>query len=941
MDESWGLIGRRTELDRLLGVADPSATGGLVLLSGDAGIGKTALLGAAIARANAAGVQVLSITAARSERELAFAGLHALLDAQPVAVNTLPARHRGPLLAILGTDAGPASTDRLSLGVATLALLRALSEHAPLLVVVDDVHWLDESSMAALAFAGRRLAGSAVSVILSGRDDLVPDGLHGAISELRLGPLAIEDAAQLLDQQGYPAPSLAREQVLAQSAGNPAALIEFGAAAAGDEPVSRWALDPLPVSRRVARVYASQLSGLPESTLTALLVASAASPGDLAAVLGRSSVLDIDTLSAAELAGLITVTSAGVAFVHPLLRSALYYRAPFTARASAHRTLAAALKDRPDRRAWHLGKAALGPDEQIAVLLEATHQQAQERGGFIAAAVAMERAAALSPDRGDRARRLLVAAGLARFTDDFNWTGELANQALAITADPEQESRARMELGWALCWTTHHETALGIALPLVSTSSIDVNVRWEALRMAATVTYQAGGSEARQAVSDALDSLEHDTAERGLPASLTNQQHWTSTGLFTRLITDPRCIRPNLVQINQIGDAVADPLNVGAAGVAAWLGDETDLSLRLLRHAVEESRVHGAGRQSAAVLMALAWACADTGRWDEALLASAELANMAVTRGQPFVRSLSSLVTATVLAWRGDPAGARECLALALAGVDPDESRAAGAWAQHAAGLISLTEDDDLTAYLQLRRLFEDDGTPFHYHVSYLGLADLAEAAVRSGHQQEARDVIACATAQLGAGPSARLTQLLAYAQALLAERADAEEWFVKALSNRAGEQWPFERARLRLSYGEWLRRDRRITEAKRELTLALTVFDGLHAAPWIARAAREIRAAGVRVAGAATGLSDLSPQEHQVAYLAAEGLSNRQIGQLLNLSPRTVGAHLYRAFPKLGVTDRRQIRDIPPPEGSDETPPLTGAAAVGSPDPRPGSHRH
>jgi DNA-binding CsgD family transcriptional regulator len=656
--------------------------------------------------------------------------------------------------------------------------------------------------------------------------------------------------------------------------------------------------------------------------LTALLVASAASPADLAAALGRSSILDIDALSAAELAGLITVTPAGIAFVHPLLRSAVYYRAPFTARAAAHRELAIALKDQPDRRAWHLSKTTIVPDEQVAALLEATHEPAQERGGFIAATVAMERAAALSPDRGDQARRLLVAAGLARFTDDVSWTEELANQALAIAADPDQKSRARMELGWTLCWTSHHETALGVALPLVSSSSTDLNVRWEALRMAATVTYQAGSSEVRQAVSAALDSLEHDTADQGTPPSEIDQQHWDSTRLFTRLIADPRRIRENLPLINQFGGPIADPLNIGAAGFAAWLGDETRLSLRLLRRAVEASQAHGAGRQSAAIVMALAWALVDAGRWDHALLASAGLTRMAETRGQPFVRALSDLVTATVLAWRGDSAAARDSLTAALANVDPADSKAAGAWARRAAGLISLAEDDDLTAYVQLRRLFDDDGAPLHYHVSYLGVADLADAAARCGRQEEARDILSCVTKQSVTKPSPRLTQQLAYGQALLADRTDAEQWFVNALADPAGEQWPFDRARLRLGYGEWLRRERRITEAKEELTRALTVFDRLGAVPWITRTAREVRATGVRVAGAATALSDLSPQEHQVVYLAAQGLSNRQIGQLLNLSPRTVGAHLYRAFPKLGVTDRRQIRDILPPDGSDDTSP-------------------
>jgi DNA-binding CsgD family transcriptional regulator len=918
MDEASGLIGRRDELATLLRLADPSRPGEVVLLSGDAGTGKTTLLRVVIDRARAAGMRVLSAAAARSERDVDFAGLHALLDAQRSTIAALPPRHRDPLLALLGVAGNAAPTDRLPVGVATLTLLRALAADAPLLVVVDDVQWLDEKSLAAVTFAARRLTDGGISVVLAGREDMIPDGLNASITELRLGPLSIDDAARLLDQRSSPPSRLAREQVLAQSAGNPAALVELGALVSTDEPGSRYAIDPLPLPKRLAAAYASPLSALPESTRTALLVASAASAADLAAVAGRLALLNIDTLSAAELAGLITVGPAGIAFVHPLMRSAAYYGAPFAARADAHRELAAVLGDQPDRRAWHLSKATLGRDEQVAALLEATHQQAQQRCGFIAAAAAMERAAELSPQPADQARRLVGAAGLSRFTGDISWPKELANRALAITADPLEQSKAHTELAWTLSWTNHHETALAVALPLAGAATTDANVPWEGLRTAATVTYQAGTTKARRAVAAALDELERDRKAR--PDGHADQHYADSTRLFTRLVVDPHGGRVLISQIRELADAAVDPFNVGALGIAAWLADESEFGLRLIRRSAAELQAQGAGRQSPAVLTALASAYVDVGRWDEALSTCAELGDMALARGQPFLGALGDLAAATVLAWRGEVSQARARLASALGCFDPDDSRAAGSWAHRAAGLISLAEDSDIAAYLQLRRLFAEDGTAFHYHASYPGLADLAEAAVRSEQSQEARDVIDRALARLDAEPSPRMAQLFAYARALLAEQADAERWFVTALADAAGEQWPFERARVRLGYGEWLRRQRRIAEAKQELTRANSVFESLQAAPWITRAAREIRAAGIRVAGSTTGLGDLSPQEHQVVYFAGQGLSNREIGQLLNLSPRTVGAHLYRAFPKLGVTNRRQIRDIPPPDDAVET---------------------
>lgn len=920
MDKSCGLIGRSEELGALLRLADPSQMGQAALLSGDAGIGKTALLAAVIEHAKGAGMQVLSAAATRMEREVEFAGLHALLHARVAAVEALPARHRDPLLAILGVQGVAAPTDRLAAGVATLELLRALSASAPLVVVFDDVQWLDKSSLAAITFAARRLSGQSISVILAGRDDIAPDGLDGAVSELALRSLSDEDARRLADRQSPPSSGLVRQQVLAQSAGNPAALIELSKLVAANRHGRRWALDPLPLPKRLAATYGSALPDLEESTREALLVASAASPEDLLAAAGRLAVLNVDTLSAAELAGLITVSPAGIEFVHPLLRSAAYYLAPFTQRAAAHRELAAALIDQPDRHAWHLGRASRDPDEVVAALLESTCDQAQERGGFIAAAAALERAAELSPNSRDRARRLVAAAGSARFTGDATWAEELANRVLAITADPAQQSQARLELAWVLTWSNHHEAALSVALPLVNSTGTDTTMRWEALRAASTVAYLAGTTKARRAISAGLNDLARDNAGRSAPANLVDTQYAEATQLFTQVIADPHGDRAVIGQLREFCDEAVDPLGIAAVGVAAWVLDESDLALQLLRRAGHELRAQGLGRQSPAVLVALAWACVDAGHWDEALSTCAELVRLAAARDQPFLRALSALVTAALGAWRGDVGEARAHLTEALACIDPDDSRAAGAWAQRAAGLISLAEDSDIAAYLQLRRLFGDDGTPFHYHASYLGLADLAEAAARCGQSEGAQSLITRALAHIAGPPSPRLAQLIAHAHALLAEPDDAEQYFAAALADSAGGQWPFERARLRLGYGEWLRRHRRITDAKHELTEAMSLFESLQATPWIARAAREIRAAGVRVPSAATGLSDLSPQEHQVVYLAAQGLSNRQIGQLLHLSPRTVGAHLYRAFPKLGVSNRRQIRDIPPPAASIET---------------------
>jgi DNA-binding CsgD family transcriptional regulator len=252
--------------------------------------------------------------------------------------------------------------------------------------------------------------------------------------------------------------------------------------------------------------------------------------------------------------------------------------------------------------------------------------------------------------------------------------------------------------------------------------------------------------------------------------------------------------------------------------------------------------------------------------------------------------------------------------ARALAAVDPAECGLVAARARRALGVAALADGSYLQAFTQLRGLFSDEGTPLHNHASYLGLADLAAAAVRAGRRMEGRDVIEHALSRLHARPSARLEQLIARARGLLADPARTEASFGTALADPAGDQWPFERAQLRLDYAEWLRRRRRINDAKPVLTEALATFRRLGARSWAQRAEAELRACGVAVTGTPgdrDALDELTPQQRQIVRLASAGLTNRQIGDRLFLSPRTVSTHLYRSYPKLGVAGRNQLRDV------------------------------
>jgi DNA-binding CsgD family transcriptional regulator len=318
--------------------------------------------------------------------------------------------------------------------------------------------------------------------------------------------------------------------------------------------------------------------------------------------------------------------------------------------------------------------------------------------------------------------------------------------------------------------------------------------------------------------------------------------------------------------------------------------------------------------RSGGSLSALQWACIDGGRWDEALAAARDAADVAAAYRMETVAASADLATATVLALRGDHDRVMPLLARALATLDSAEYGAFTARARHAAGLAALAEGSYLTGYAQLSQLFHANGAPLHYHVSYLGIADLAAAAVRAERHLEARTVTELALAQADPAPGSRLEQLAARARGLLAEPADAEIHFAKALSEPAGDTWPFERAQLQLDYGEWLRRQRRINDAKPVLTAALETFRRLGAAPWTRRAEAELRACGVTTAASATtpgALASLTTQQREIIILASRGLTNSDIADRLFLSPRTVASHLYRSYPKLGVAGRHQLRDL------------------------------
>jgi DNA-binding CsgD family transcriptional regulator len=920
------IVGRDAGLARLRGLVDQVPLSGQVLLViGEAGMGKTLLLADAAGRARSAGLRVLTVTGRESESRLAFAGLHQLLWPLLPSVAALPGRQAQALLGAFGLGADPGAPDPLLTRVAVLTLLSDLSEQSPVLVIADDAHWIDRSSLEALAFVGSRLDAERVVLLVGARGQAPPPGFDRGFPELRLEPLSAADAGLLLDRQPRPPRGRARLQVLAQAAGNPMALIELATVIADDPAASRrWAAEPLPLTERLSAVITARFAALPEQARAALLLAAVADGPDLRVAASHGAGPDARALTSAEQLGLVTVTRTGLQFSHPLVRSAIYHSAPFARRAAAHRELADALHDQPDRRAWHLAAAALQPDEHVAALLEATADEAQHRGGAAAAALALERAAELSPDRADQARRLVAAASAAVPTGQGDWVQELARRALAVTADPGLRVTARHDAAWALAWSGRRTAALSALIAVAGEASRDrPALAWDALGSAATVAYQSGAPASRQAVDRALARLERRAPPPpgGIPGIDVD-----ALRLWVRASADPIGGRDQLLPCLRaiLGSPIEEP-SLWRIASAAWLLDESNLAITLLEDAMQRLRAPGVRGTSGGTLTVLGWAYIDTGRWDEALDVAAEAAGTAEANNMEIVAASADAITATVLALRADSDAARASANRALAAVDPAECGLVAARARRALGVAALADGSYLQAFTQLRGLFSEDGTPLHNYASYLGVADLAAAAVHADRRMEGSGVISRALGRLGGSASPRLEQLVARARGILADPSDSEAHFDKALADPAGDQWPFERAQLRLDHAEWLRRRRRINDAKAVLTEALGTFQRLGARSWAQRAQAELRASGVAVArppGEPDALRELTSQQRQIVRLASAGLTDREIGDRLFLSPRTVSSHLYRSYPKLGVASRHQLRDVIADDSAPAAPP-------------------
>ena len=906
------LVGRDLELKRLFGIVDQIGTrGGALVVRGEAGIGKSALLEAVVERAHEQGTTVVTTTGTQSEARLAFGGLHQLLLPFLDRVDHRPDPQRKALNVAFGVSEGD-TPDVFLIGLATLGVVTDLEAQTPLLLVVEDAHWLDRSSAEVLAFVARRLEMEPVILLFAVRDGLPTDVSEAGLPDLVLTGLDDGASRTLLELHGARLPEELKARILAEADGNPLALIELPSAVVNLD-LTR-AGEPLPMTARLEATFATRLTTL-DPDVRALLLLAALHDGELtdlsrAAESLLGGAIGVDDWMMALASGLGTLDEGRFRFRHPLMRSAVHQAATSEQRRLAHAALARTLSGDPDLAVWHQAAAAQGPDEEVASALEATADRARFRGGLDVALAALERAAGLTADPRLRALRLARAGDLAYQLGRSEEAVRLLRAALQLGRLPAHESvRASFDIetltrAWSDASTIRRFARVAEDLAergdakraLEALGAVSVRSYWDQL-----------DDRTRQHVSAIVDQL-------AVPGDDPQR-------LAALAFIDP--VHRGREVIARVGEMspvdIPDPdqsMVVGRAAMAVWADN---LAVPFLRSAVAGYRADGRLSMLAQCLGFEAWAGINCGAARMAITGAAEAARLAEeTRQLRYVLS-AKLAHAIAAAELGEAETAEHLITTVEAVLLPMEANPQLGLIAFVRGRAALAAERPGEAYHDLVRIFDSADPCYQPYTRGWALADLVDAAVRGDGDLDLVRGLLSEWDGIAASTSAPLLGVqLAYAAALLADDATAEERFrVAVTASAAG--WPFYGARVQLAYGGWLRRQRRGADSRTPLREAARAFDALGMRCFAERARRELRASGERARRRVPeAWTELSPQELQIAQLAAEGLSNRKIGERLYLSHRTVSTHLYRLFPKLGITSRTQLRDaLEPPHGS------------------------
>ena len=905
-----GFLDRTSEREALDGLLAGVREGqsAVLVIRGEAGIGKTALL--RYAARHASGFRVAQVTGVEAEMELPFAGIHQLCAPLLDQLDALPQPQQDALNVALGLASGEVP-DRFLVGLAVLGLLSAAAEERPLLCLVEDAQWLDAASGMILGFVARRLLAESVAIVVAVREPNTRHDFDG-LPELPLRGLAEEDARTLL-MGAVPGrlDDRVRDRIVAETRGNPLALLDLPGSMSAAELAGGFELLPATdLPRHLEDHYLQRAGELPEATQRLLLLAAAEPIGDATLIWRAAQALGIDrsSLAPAEDAQLVEI-GARVRFRHPLVRSAVYRAAAASERRDAHRALAETTDPDtdPDRRAWHRAHAAVGVDEEVAAELERSADRARSRGGAAAAAAFLARAAELTPDPAQRGRRALAAA-------QAKFDAAAADAALELLATAELAPLDEFQRAWLE-------------------------------RLRAEITFaRTRGSDAPALLLDAARRLEP------LDAAMARETHLEAmaAAMFAGRLGDGPGVR-EAAEAAHAAPAAEQPPARSTCSLTAWRRGSPEgysASLPPLRRALDEFRdVEELTERDVRWLWLACRLAQDL--WDDELWYVLATRGLRVARetGALSVLPIAATYRAALHVHAGEFGAASALIAEADAithatGMAPLKyaSLMMAAWRGNEAEALELFEAARLegtargegmglrvlewaTALLYngcgrygealeaaQRGCEQDDVGLFGW-----SLVELIEAGVRSG----ATDASSAALDRLSERTQASGTDwalgIEAGSRALLSDGHDAEPLYREAVDRLARTRGVVHLARARLLYGEWLRRENRRVDAREQLRAAHEVFSDIGAEGFAERARHELLATGETARKRTDDARDvLTPQEAHIARLARDGLSNPEIGAQLFISPRTVQYHLRKVFLKLDITSRNQLSRVP-----------------------------
>ncbi|WP_433379951.1 helix-turn-helix transcriptional regulator [Actinoplanes sp. CA-142083] len=903
------LRGRRSECELLRQMLTDARAGSsqVVVLRGDPGSGKTALLG--YLSGHLADWQHLVAVGVESEMELAYSGLHQLCFPVLDRLDRLPRPQRDALAVVFGLSSG-APPDRFLVALATLTLLDQVAEDEPLACVVDDAQWLDQASAQVLAFVARRLLAEPIALVCAARTG-VGDTVLSGLPALPVGGLGADDArALLMTNVTGPIDAEIVDQIVAESHGNPLALLELPHTWTSQDLAGGYGLpDSHPVSSKVEQSYVQRVAALPPETQQLLLIAAAEPLGDprlLAAAAARFGI-DLDAAGPAVAAGLLRL-NARVEFAHPLVRSATYRSAAPDQRQRAHRALAEATDPStdPDRRAWHRARATKAASEDVAAELERSAGRAQSRGGFAAAGAFLSRAAELTPDPARRSGRALGAA----FANVQAGAFDTARRMLTLATDGvvDELQRAQSDLLRAqLAFASSRGTE---APPLLLTAArrlepLDERLAREtyldalaAALFGARLNESLGLPEIAEAARNAAGRIGPEPS----PADLLLQ------GLIALADDYATAVPASRDAVRRMSAGWTPPpdqlrrLWLGCV-VAIEMWDDEGAYV-LSRHHVEIARRAGALSEVALALSSQTPVLVFCGELTAAAAAVAETESVEEATGIA-AAPYGALIVA---AWQGRGGHADRLIARTR-----EEATARGegigvaicAYTTAVLGNSSGRYHDALSAA-------GDAAAYREVVVENWALPELIEAASRVGETELANRSLARLTEKTQATHTDWALGVEARSRALLSDGGRAESLYRSSIDCLSRTRMRGDLARAHLLYGEWLRRASRRVDARRELEIAYEMFSAMDMKLFAERARHELSATGatVRKRGFEEP-TELTPQESQIAHLAAEGRTNSEIGAQLFISSRTVEWHLRKIYTKLGISSRRYLHTV------------------------------